>query len=285
MPFPIHEGRTPVPVYEKNAPLAIITNPGDVLDVAITALVDWGVEVARGNTAGMRVFTIPGRKNSISTTVLDDITQVPATTVLPDPGGIQMEVVSSSANDAAAGTGAQSVDIHYLDSVGVEQEETVTMDGLTPVNTVGLDFDKIQWMHTKTVGANVNGVAVGNISLRDTTGATTYEYIGAGGNQSLSCRYHVPTGYTGFILGWDASGITKEVDLRLRATVERFDRTLVPGVFLFQDAIVLNDATSGWQPFKVPPLIPAGATVKISGISAAAGGDAGASFDVLLIAD
>jgi hypothetical protein len=138
-------------------------------------------------------------------------------------------------------------------------------------------------MHTKTVGGGANGVAIGNISLRDTAGVTTYEYIAAGGNQSLSCRFHIPANKTGFLLGWQASGITKIIDVRLRATAERFDGSLVNGVFLFQDAIVLDAAPSGWIQFKTPIPIPAGATVKASAISAAAGGDAGAMFEILLV--
>ena len=245
---------------------------------------DFWFEIARGNVIGMKVYTVPGRSDGVSMTDLEDVSQVPATTILPNPGGIQLEVVSSSPNDTAAGSGVQSVDIHYLDTTGLEQEETVTMNGVTPVNTVATDIDIVQWIHTCTIGT-AGGVSDGNISLRDTTGVTAFEYIAAGGNQSLSARYTIPTAKTGFILGWEASGITKRIDFRLRATVDRFDRSLTPDVFLFQDAVVLQDSTSGWRPFKTPLKIPASGMVKVSAISAAAGGDAGTSFDILIIDD
>lgn len=247
------------------------------------AIKDPWLEIARGNVPGQKVYSIPGRKDGVSQTLLDDITQVPGTTVIPDPGGIQMEVVSTSANDTAGGTGANSIEVHYLDDSGIEQNETVPTGGLTPVNTVAINLDKIQWMHTKTVGSIAGKVAAGNISLRDTGGVTTYEYIAAGGNQSLSCRYHIPAGKTGFILGWIATAIEKQIDFRLRATVERFDRSLLPGIFLFQDSVVLQNAPSGWRPFLVPQEIPAGATIKGSGLSTAAGGNGSVSFDILLI--
>ena len=258
--------------------LNVKTNQEGALSVS-----DFLIEVARGNVAGMKMYAIPGRKNSISSAVLDDLTQIPGTTVVPSPGGIQLEIVSDNANDTSAGTGVQTLDIHYLDTNGDEQDETVTMDGTTPVNTVATDIDFVQWMHTKTVGSNT--VSVGNISLLDTGGVVTYEYIAAGGNQSLSARYMVPSGKTGYITGWQSSSVVKRVDIRLRATVERFDRTIVPGVFLFQDNVVLNDAVSGWLPFDVWLKVPAGGEVKISGISAAAGGDAGGKFNILLIDD
>ena len=89
----------------------------------------------------------------------------------------------------------------------------------------------------------------------------------------------------GYVVGWQASGVTKRIDLRLRATVERFDRTLIDGVFLFQDILVLANSTSGYIPFMVPLLMPAGAIVKMSAIGDVVGGDAGGQFDIVLIDD
>ena len=247
------------------------------------------IEVARGNVPGMKMFSIVGKKNSISSSVLDDITGIPSTTVRPNPGGIQLELVSSSNEDSGAGgvnpagTGIRSIDIHYLDNAGAEQSETVVIDGTTPVNTLAENIDFVQWIHAKTAGSA--GVAVGNISLRNTAGSVTYEYVKLGGNQSLSAAFKVPTGKKGYVLGWQASGITKIIDIRLRATVERYDRTLIAGVFLFQDILILSDDSSGWIPFDVPKQMPAGAIIKLSAISSAAGGDAAGQFDILLIDD
>lgn len=238
------------------------------------------LEVARGNVPGMKVFYIPGRKDGLSQVALDDFSQIPATTVIPDPGGIQMEIVSSAAGDTSGSTGVELLDIEYLDTAGNEQTEQMIMNGVNPVNTVATDIDKVQWMHAVQVGSNT--VAVGNISLRDTAGVVTYEYIALGGNQSLSCRYHIPTAKTGFIIGWQASAITKIIDVRLRANVDRATRML-QNAFNFQDAEVLDAAPSGWLPFDAPLKCPEGSSIKVSGISAAAGGDGAAMFGVLLI--
>lgn len=265
-------------------------------DVAVTTdsallTAEFGLEIARGNISGMKLFSIPGRKNNLSTSVLDDLTQVPSTTVLGSPGGIQLEIVSSSDEDSdtggivAQGSGARTIDIFYLDTAGAEQKETITMDGTNPVDTVATDIDFVQWMHTASVGGNANGTAVGNISLRTTDAATTFEYIAAGGNQSLSGRYKVPTGKTGYVTGWQVSGIAQRIDVRLRATVHRSNRELLPGIFLFQDIAVLKDSTTGWIQFVVPLKMPAGAIIKMSGISENASGDAGGQFDILLVDD
>ena len=240
----------------------------------------YGWEVARGRILGEAGLILPGRKDGISNTVLDDLTQIPSTTVAPDPGGIQLEVVSSSANDADEGTGIQQVDIHYLDTAGASQNETVVLDGTTPVDTVATDIDVVQWMHAQVVGSG--GVAAGNITLRNTGDTIDFEYIAAGGNQSLAARYQVPTGKIAYILGWQASAITaaKIIDFRLRATVMRDTRTLLSGVFLFQDAVVLNASASPWIMFPIPLKCPAGAKIKISALGGASGGDAGAQFAI-----
>lgn len=243
-------------------------------------------EVARGNISGIKSYIIVGRKDSISTTALDDISQIPATTVIPDGGGIQMEVVSSSASDTSDGDGARTVGIHYLDSDGVEQEEDITLNGVTPVNTVATDINHVQWMHVKARGGGATETAIGNISLRSTDGATTYEYIAAGGNQSLSCRYVIPANKTGYILGWHCAAISKQIDFRLRSGVKKFDRSAIqPHIPLFQDAFVLNDSVSGHIPFRVPLMCPAGSHIKVSGLSAASGGNGSAQFEVLVIDD
>lgn len=240
------------------------------------------LEIAKGNVSGHKMFSIPGRKDALSTTVLDDFSQIPATIVILDPGGIQLEIVSTDAADDGdpVGTGVQTVMIVYLDINGDEQTETITMNGAGAVTTVATDIDKIQWMHAVTVGSGT--VAAGNISLQGVSGGTVYEYIAAGGNQSLSCHYHIPNNKTGFLLGWQASGITKIIDIRLRATIMRFNRNLITA-FVFQDAAVVNNSTTGWVPFDIPKLCPTGSTIKVSGISGTAGGDGAAQFDVLLI--
>lgn len=238
------------------------------------------VEVAMENIPGQKIFLIPGRKNSISSAVIDDLSQIPSTTVIPDPGGIQLELISDNDEDGGAGsdTGALTVDIQYLDSNGDEQVETVTMNGTTAAITTTEDIDKVQWIHVVTVGANT--AAVGNISLQTVGGGTVYEYIEAGGNQSLSGRFTIPNGKTGILLGWHASGITKRIDVKLRANVDRFDRTL-QSAFNFQDNVVLDNATSPWIP--LDQKIPTGATVKISAKSSAAGGDASGMFKIKII--
>ena len=241
-------------------------------------------DVARGMIKGHRYYTIPGRHEAnVETNQLGDLSLVDSVVVLADPGGIQLEVVSSDAADTSAGTGARTVEVHYLDSSGDEQSETVTMNGTTAVNTVTTDIDVVQWLHAKTVGSGT--VAAGNIDIRTVGGGgTDYCRIGIGGNQSLSAYYTIPNAHTGYIVGWQGAGLKKRIDFYLRATVERFDRSITSGVYLFQDVVSAEATTFAWRPLPFHK-VPAGGKVKISVKADAVGGVATGSFDVLVVAD
>lgn len=241
------------------------------------------IDVAMGNVPGYEIIVMPGRHEAnVETTALGDMSLVPAVVVLPVLGGIQMEVVSDDAADASAGTGIQTLKLVYLDTSYDQQSTTIIMDGVTPVDTVPTDIQEIQWMAAATVGSGT--VAAGNISLRDTTGATTYEYIAAGGNQSLSSRYTIPNGKKGYLLNWHASGLKKRIDFYLRAECFRDTRALNKGVFHFQDYVTSEASTTGT--LDITSLqIPAQATVKISSKADGTTGEAGCSFRLLLIDD
>lgn len=218
-------------------------------------------------------FSIIGRRLSFTgTTAYEDLADWLTTPSFPLVAGTETwEVVSASANDTAAGTGARSVQIHYLDSAWLPQATNVTLNGLTPVAVPAMANCKaVQWMHSLTVGSG--GVAAGNITLRTVSGAVTHERIQAGGNQSLSCRYTVPEGYFAFVTHWNTGmGTSHNAQVVLRATVTRYDGTLTPGVFLSQDAVFLNanNATEVGSTFTYP----AQSQIKISTITANVGAD------------
>ena len=243
-----------------------------------------GLEVARGNIAGMKMFSIPGRRDAVATANLEDLTET-GVDVLGRPAGAKLDLITASGDDDVGGTGAQVIEIEYLDSSGAEQQLQVETNGGTVSNVGGEDIHDVQWMHVARLGGGALGVAAGKITLVAQSGGEVFEQISAGGNQSLSARYKVPTGKTGFVMGWQTSAVTRKIDMRLRADVDRFTRVLQPGVFNFQDAIVLEQVASPWVPFWAPLKMPAGAVVKISGISFTGTGDAGGQFDILLIDD
>jgi hypothetical protein len=157
--------------------------------------------------------------------------------------GQTLYVVSTSANDAAAGTGARTVRITYLDANSVQTTVDATLNGLTAVS-VGTGFTYIQWMEVLSVGST--GISQGDIALTSTNGAatvaTTFEIIKAQGNRSLSGRYKVPLGKTAYIVRWGIAAIGANMDARLRVDMNS-DGTRNQGVLHFVARMYVPDST------------------------------------------
>lgn len=201
--------------------------------------------------------------------------------------GQTLYIVSTSTSDSAAGTGARTVSISYLDTSGNRQVHIATMNGTTPVS-IGTGYSFVQWAEVATVGSG--GFAAGNISITSTNGsatvATTFEYISSGGNRSLSGRYKVPSGFSAYAISWSASAIGNTMDCRLRADVFSSDRSLSPGVFHFMDRAYLTSGRDGiWLQYM--DKYPAGAVIKVSAIpgGAPAGNKLDCDFSLLVVED
>lgn len=107
----------------------------------------------------------------------------------------QRSVASASANDTAAGTGARTIRITYLDQTGAGPfTETLTMNGTARVNTVATNICFIEQIEVMTAGSG--GVNAGIITLftLPTAGGTAIGTINAGDNQTFWAHHYVPTG-------------------------------------------------------------------------------------------
>lgn len=213
-------------------------------------------------------FHVLGRRAGFnSITVLQDVGEFLGSNfdALPELTGTEnLELVSGSANDSAAGTGTRAVQITYLDnSNNMVVSPSIALNGVSAVS-VPFKARFIYSMESTSVGTNT--VADGNILLRIPSGATQ-EQITAGGNRSLSSRFMVPAGYTGYINSWQVSSIgNASQDARLRATVRSGDRSLGTA-YVFQDNVYVVAAS---LTMAVPWLIcPPLCRVKISTLSGA----------------
>jgi hypothetical protein len=99
-------------------------------------------------------------------------------------------IVSASANDAAAGTGARTVTVTGLDANYLEVVETVTMNGTTPVN-LAAQLLRVNKLEVATAGTGqVNAGAI-TISI----GGTTVSAIPADKGISQTGVFTVPADY------------------------------------------------------------------------------------------
>lgn len=101
-----------------------------------------------------------------------------------------MEVVSSSASDAAAGIGAQSVFVEGLDASGLELKETVVTNGTTPVATVG---SYLAVNRSISGDAGTNGTNVGDIDVQVSGGGDILATIPADKGHSRQAGYTIPS--------------------------------------------------------------------------------------------
>jgi len=123
------------------------------------------LDLARRQITGQRTFFFFGYNNDIDASVWEDV----------HPGGgdinwletaTKVEVLSTNAADTAAGLGTRSVEIHGLSATGVDQDEVIAMNGVTPVES-SLTYVRINKIHNEQVGT-YGGSHQGDITCRVT---------------------------------------------------------------------------------------------------------------------
>jgi hypothetical protein len=195
----------------------------------------------------------------------------------------QVSVASSVAADTLGGVGAQKVTLTYYDnSLNGPYTETISLNGTTPVNSVGVNYGVLERVVVSQVGAS--GSNQGNITIYNAAnGASgTFGVIGYGvqttnngDNQSYWGTHYVRPGKTCYILGmtWDMDGVTSGyVYLKAQNPLASGSAGLqiTPE---FGARYVVGDA-----PFRVPILLAGPSRVHIY-CDAGGGVNVGASFE------
>lgn len=180
---------------------------------------NYTLNVSRGRISGAEPFAAYGEKTTAGAD--SGVLWPNGAFVFPAAAGVQMSIVSTSANDTAAGTGIRTVDIHYLDANLAPMIETVTMNGTTPVLTVATNIRFIQCLHMATYGSG--NAAAGNITASN--GGNTHSYIAIGDVRCSSSVRMVPAGkrlIVTDVFGGSTSG-TAAASAIVRAATPTFD--------------------------------------------------------------
>lgn len=157
-----------------------------------------------------------------------------------------LEAVSTSANDAAAGTGLRTMTINGLDSSFNPVTEIVTMNGTTPV-ALANQFFRINEVRIRTAGST--RVNAGDINIRDVSGGTIRAIVPTGFGLSRSSGYTPPAGYTLLITNYIFC-INRPSTQRDATLVARFrDNT---GAYFFNASEVSVDGNP-FQRLQTPP--------------------------------
>lgn len=165
---------------------------------------DYFQSVANGEINGQKPFSIFGNNADIDSAAAEDVwyhgeapfTSYPATFVPPIVARTH-NVVSSSALDSSASTGARRVFIQGLDGSYNEISEVLTLSGTTVVTTAN-QYIFINKMTVVDVGT-VNGANVGDISAIAQTELTLSALIQNTKGVSRAAIYMVPNGYRAFL--------------------------------------------------------------------------------------
>lgn len=143
-----------------------------------------------------------GHRFGYASTSSTAFTQVRATAYVEPPAD-GLEVVSSSASDASAGTGTRTLRVTFYRGTGDGPfTEDITLNGTTAVALADSAARFVEKMETLTVGSN--GTNVGTITIRRSGAGATVGSIAVGDGITYWAHHYVPTGKKCFIRGISA---------------------------------------------------------------------------------
>lgn len=204
-------------------------------------------QVSRGQIPWHTAITVFGYNPDVDTA---EETIWPYGGLQPHPSAaLSMKVSSDDADDTALGNGARTVFVEGLDANYNVISETVTLNGLTAVQTVK-SYLRINDAYVASAGTN-NG-AEGNIYFGTGTvtagiPATVYDLIKFDYNCRVTGHYTVPAGYTAYLdQGYISAGqtgtsnpvsgrlvVTGLNDIRINKAIVTFNTGSIAYPFLF----------------------------------------------------
>jgi len=169
---------------------------------------------------------------------------------------VSIEAVSSTAQDAAAGTGIRQVEVHYIDTNWEEQEEYLALTGTTPAVMAATDVRFIQYVHLDKVGSDK--AANGNITFRVAGGGTTYDYIAAGETISNSSARMVPAGKRLLIYAAVSGAVSgtaaAQCKIRIAGSEIRGHQYINPVILIPYSSLGFQDSSFGMN-FQLPIVV------------------------------
>jgi hypothetical protein len=166
-------------------------------------------------------------------------------------GATAMEAVSSSANDAAAGTGARTIRVDGLDASYEPLQETLTLNGVNPVALVN-NFFRINEARILTAGSLMD--AAGTVTIRASGGGTSYAVIPQGEGFTAHGVYTVRAGYTLYLVASLFAIVRDNGVTTSRGTFQVRTRNSISGTEPWR--VRWRIPTSGDAPARFPTEIP-----------------------------
>jgi hypothetical protein len=152
----------------------------------------YGLAIAEGGVPGSRLYLLGYAASQSSATFNYPVWSTGASYTWA-VANQRPRIASTSANDTAAGSGAQTVRVWMVNAAGAEVVEDVVMNGAGVVLLAAVDIRRVNRMEVLTCGGT--GANEGVITLYWTDGITIFARINIGDGASLACIQTVPAGY------------------------------------------------------------------------------------------
>jgi hypothetical protein len=235
--------------------------------------------VAAGLIPGASIVTLRGRQPALTTSALT-LWQNAASIYPFVTTATLLEVLSSSASDASAGTGAQTVTISGVDANYKAISETIALNGVSAVSST-LTYWRVNSFQVTTVGTGL--VQAGTLTLRVTSAGATQSTISTTypGN-AFDYIYTIPAGYLGLVYNLDVGQTTGTGDTTIM--LKKFS----PTQGSITDFITQFNSTAAGPrslntEFIAPMLVPEKTTITAQALVSAGVGDVIATSRMLLI--
>ena len=248
-------------------------------------------QVAQGGTEAYSFVNKFGRAIAVGTSIVDvDARATPAVYTWLQ-AAVQLEAISSSGNDVATtGTGARTIRVLGKDANFVDCSADIAMNGTSASTATTQTFLRIERAYVLTSGRYAKsdaGSHVGTITIRTSGAGAIHLYIPITPalGQSLSAKFTIPTGYTGYM-----HHAFFTVDSLKTADFYLFRRTNADAIAAPYGAQRVIETFNGVsRPFSrtwdVPIKLTEKTDIWVSCIAASAATNVSASFDILLIKD
>lgn len=234
--------------------------------------------------AGITRLVLRGRNPAISTSA--ETVWNAGATYAKLTAATPLEVVSSSANDTANGTGARTVVVRGVDSSYLPITETVTLNGTTPVALTAVTHLAVNRFYVATVGSG--GVNAGNIDVRAVTGSVVVSRIASavqlGQGRASDFIFTVPDEYTAVIgdIHFSATGVTGDLSVYLNSSDENGVLTCL-GAGKSSLYVTAFNGARGAIHFGSGLVVPEKTLIELRCIASAGAGDLVAQAEIFLV--
>lgn len=187
-----------------------------------------------------------------------------------------VKISSSDVNDDVGGTGALTVQIYGLDANYAEQNETITLDGQTAVNTSKsyLRIHRMIVLSAGGTGSNEGVIYAGTGTITAGVPANKYALISAGNNQTLMALWTVPSGKTAYMTSLFTSSAIANKTVLICLFIRPFGE-------VFQVKQVFNTIASvTLREFIFPLKVLEKSDIEIRASTSGGGGSVSAAFDL-----